>query len=90
MRAPVSALLPGQTGAFVVPCILSLPGQPINVTSGFNSLGTNTNLEFEISGITAKTASAAGQVSDKISCFVAVQTTKELRISQNRQVAVAH
>ena len=86
----VTSLQHYQTGAFVVPRILSLPGQPINVTSGFNSLGTNTNLEFEISGITAKTAAAAGQVSDKISCFVAVQTTKELRISQNRQVAVAH
>ena len=79
-----------QMQTFIVPLILCFPGQPVNVRSGFNSKGTNTNLEFEVSGISAKTIPAgnASQLSDKISTFIAVQTTAQLRISGNRQIAV--
>ena len=40
-----------QNGMFVIPLILNLPGQSLNVRSGFNSRGTNTNMEFEVQGL---------------------------------------
>ena len=75
---------------FVVPLILNLPGQSLNVRSGFNSRGTNTNLEFELKGLQLSTAAAATQIPDQLSTFVVAQTMAQLRIAGNRQIAVDH
>ena len=75
---------------FVIPLILNLPGQSLNVRSGFNSRGTNTNMEFEVQGLALPAADAATQVTVDLSTFVVAQTTSQIRIAGNRQIAVDH
>ena len=79
-----------QNGMFVIPLILNLPGQSLNVRSGFNSRGTNTNMEFEVQGLALPAANAATQVPADLSTFVVAQTTAQIRIGGNRQIAVDH
>ena len=79
-----------QNGMFVIPLILNLPGQSPNVRSGFNSRGTNTNMEFEVQGLQLPAVDAATQVTADLSTFVVAQTTAQIRIGGNRQIAVDH
>ena len=73
-----------------IPLILNLPGQSLNVRSGFNSRGTNTNMEFEVQGLALPGVDAATQVPADLSTFVVAQTTAQIRIGGNRQIAVDH
>ena len=88
----VTSLEHYQSGMFVIPLILDLPGQSLNVRSGFNSRGTNTNMELELQGITLPAAAAHvnNQIPADVSTFVVVQTTAQLRIAGNRQIAIDH
>jgi len=84
----VTTLKHFHNGNFVIPLILNLPGNSLNTRTGFNSRGTNTNMELQLSGLTAPTAAAATQIPDSISTIVVAKTTAQLRIGGNRQVAV--
>jgi len=87
----VTSLSHYQTGMCVIPLVLNLPGNALNVRSGFNSRGTNCNLEFEIKGLTLPTATpATTELTDQLSTFVVAQTTSQLRIAGNRQLAIDH
>ncbi len=79
-----------QNGMFVIPLILNLPGQSLNVRSGFNSRGTNTNMEFEVQGLALPGADPNTQIPADLSTFVVAQTTAQIRIGGNRQIAVDH
>jgi len=87
----VTSLSHYQTGMCVIPLVLNLPGNALNVRSGFNSRGTNCNLELELKGLTLPTADpGATEVTDQLSTFVVAQTTAQLRIAGNRQLAIDH
>ena len=75
-----------QNGMFVIPLVLNLPGQSLNVRSGFNSRGTNTKMEFEVKGLQLPQQTLLR----KFSSFVVAQTTAQIRIGGNRQIAVDH
>ena len=76
-------------GAFILPLILNMPGQSINVSSGYNSKGSNTTFSLEVSGQTMPSSSDAAQTTAAISTFVVVETTAQLRISGSRQCSVS-
>ena len=86
----VTSLDEYQNGKCVIPLILNLPGQALNIRSGFNSRGAQTNMEFEVKGLTPLTPDANSQTVGEISTFIAVQTTAQLRIAGSRQVATDH
>ena len=91
MGHSVTSLSHYQTGMCVIPLVLNLPGQSLNVRSGFNSRGPNTNMEFEVKGLALPTATPnTTQLTDTLSTFVVAQTSAQLRIGGNRQVAVDH
>ena len=76
-------------GTFILPLILNMPGQSINVASGYNSKGSNTTFSLEVSGQTMPSVSATAQTTAAISTFVVVETTAQLRISGSRQCSVS-
>lgn len=86
----VTSLSHYQTGMCVLPLVLNLPGNALNVRSGFNSRGTNCNLEFELKGLTLPTADDETGLTAQLSTFVVVATTAQLRIAGNRQIAIDH
>ena len=85
----VTSLKQFNNGSCVLPLCLDLPGQGINVTSGWNSKGTSTQMSLEVSGQTPPTSAAASGVTASISTLVIVETTAQLRISGNSQVGVS-
>ena len=73
----------------VIPLILNLPGQDLNVASGYNTKGGNVSFSFEASGQTPPTADAGTQATGQISTFVVAETTATLRIMGQKSVAVS-
>jgi hypothetical protein len=86
----ISSLADFYDGKFVIPLILSKPDEPIQVQSGLNSRGNNTQMSIDISGLTIPAANANSQVLDSISTLVIAETTSQLRISGMFQVSVSH
>ena len=76
-------------GSCVIPLILNMPGQGLNVTSGYNSKGSSTQMSLEVTGQVPPVANAGAQTTAAISTFVVVETTAQLRISGNKQVGVS-
>jgi hypothetical protein len=73
----------------VIPLVLNLPGQDLNVASGYNCKGGNVSFSFEVSGQTLSTASTSTQATAAISTFVVVESTAQLRILGQKSVAVS-
>lgn len=71
-----------KTGFGVVPLTLCHPDQPVSVQSGYNSKGINTQLTFEMSGLS--------NVPSSYQSLVIVETTPQLRVAQGKSLAVAH
>jgi hypothetical protein len=85
----VTSLSHFNNGACVIPLILNMPGQGLNVSAGYNSKGSSTQMSLEVSGQTPPTAAAATGTTAALSTFVVVETTAQLRISGNRQIGVS-
>ena len=77
-------------GKAIIPLQLQMPGQPVNVQSGYNSKGNNTQFSVSIQGQVVPTADAAAQITAALSTMVIVETTAQLRIAGSRQIAVAY
>ena len=77
-------------GKAVIPLQLCMPGQPVNVMSGYNSRGNNTQFSLSLQGQVPATANADSQVTASISTLVVVETTAQLRIAGSKQLAVAY
>ena len=85
----ITSLTDWNVGKAIVPLQLSMPGQPVNVKSGYNSRGNNTQFSVSLQGQVVPAANATSQVSAAISTLVIVETTAELRISGAKMIAVA-
>lgn len=72
-----------KAGYGIVPLTLCHPDQPVSVQSGYNSKGINTQLTFEMTGLS--NVPAAGFQS-----LVVVETTAQMRVSSGKNLAVAH
>ena len=86
----ITSLTDWNVGKAIIPLQLSMPGQPVNVKSGYNSRGNNTQFSVSLQGQVVPAANAASQVSAAISTLVIVETTCELRIAGAKMVAVAY
>ncbi|MDC0525582.1 hypothetical protein OAO87_01190 [bacterium] len=89
----IHSLTDYNAGKFVVPLSLNLPSEPNNVMSGFSSRGANTSFSYEAKGMTPDVVDPTNnpaQLSADLSTYVLVKTTAQLRISSQRQVAVAY
>ena len=86
----VSSLPDFNDGKAVFPLQLCMPGQPINVATGYNSRGNNTQFSVSLTGQTLPTADADAQVTAAISTLVVVETTAQLRIGGAKQISVAY
>ena len=80
----VTSLTHFNQGACVIPLVLNMPGQALNVASGYNSKGSSTQMSLEVSGQTPPTVSADTGTTAALSTFVVVETTAQMRISGNR------
>ena len=76
-------------GKCIIPLVLNMPGQGINVASGMNTKGSNTQFSFEVKGQTVPTANAASQVTEQLSTLVICETTAQMRILGAKSVAVS-
>ena len=85
----ITSLAKFNQGMCVIPLVLNLPGQDLNVASGYNCKGGNVSFSFEVSGQTPPTASDSSQATDQISTFVLVETTAQMRILGQKSVAVS-
>ena len=85
----VTSLAHFNNGACVVPLVLNMPGQGLNISGGYNSRGSSTQMSLEVTGQIAPTALAATGVTAALSTFVVVETTAQMRISGNRQIGVS-
>ena len=85
----VTSLTKFNNGMCVIPLILNLPGQDLNVASGYNCRGGNVSFSFEVSGQTVPEPKTADQISDQISTFVLAETTAQMRIMGQKSVAVS-
>ena len=86
----VTSLTDWNQGKAIVPLQLQMPGQPVNVQSGYNSKGNNTQFSVSLQGQVVPTATADAQITAGLSTLVIVETTAQLRIAGSRQVAVAY
>ena len=86
----VTSLSHFNNGVCVVPLSLSMPGQGPNVKAGYSSMGANTTMSLDVRGQVIPTAVAASGRVAAISTFVVVESSQELRISQNRQCTIAY
>ena len=77
-------------GKCIIPLQLCLAGQPVQLQSGYNSRGNNSQFTFSVSGQTAPVANAAAQTSDAISTMVIVETTAQLLVAGAKQISVAY
>jgi hypothetical protein len=66
----------------VVPLTLCHPEQPVSVMSGYNSKGINTQLTYEVTGLSN---TAGGYQS-----LVCAEVTSQLRIASGKNLAVSH
>jgi hypothetical protein len=75
-------------GKFVFPLTLCLPtGRGVEVQSGYNSSGVNTQMVFQSSGQVIP-ADDGETNTNEISCFVIAETTAKLMIELGRDLAV--
>ena len=77
-------------GMAVFPLVLNMPGQPLNVMSGYDSRGNSTQIEFIVKGQVPPVADPATGTTASISTFVVLETTAQLRISAGRQTSVQY
>jgi hypothetical protein len=85
----ITSLAKYGNGMCVIPLVLNLPGNDLNVSSGYNTKGGNVSFSFEVSGLTPPTVNATSQTSDQISTFVVAETTAQLRIMGMKSVVVS-
>ena len=85
----VTSLAKFNQGMCVIPLVLNLPGQDLNVASGYSCRGGNVSFSLEVSGQTPSTAAAATQATAAISTLVLVETTAQMRILGQKSVAVS-
>ena len=86
----ITTLTDWNQGKAIVPLQLQMPGQPVNVQSGYHSKGNTTQFSVSLSGLTLPAANATTQVSAALSTLVIVETTAQLRIQGAKQCAVAY
>ena len=86
----VTSLTHYQNGMCVIPLVLNMPGQPLHVTSGYDSRGNSTQIEFIVKGQTPPTADPATGTTAAISTMVVLESTCQMRISAGRQVSVQY
>ena len=86
----VSSLLDYNDGKAIFPLQLCMPGQPLNVQSGYNSRGNNTQFSFSLSGQVIPAADAAAQTTAAISTMVIVETTAQMRIAGAKQISISY
>ena len=85
----VTGLNEFNNGKCIIPLILNMPGQGLNVASGMNTKGSNTHFSFDVKGQVAPTADATSQVSNQLSTLVIGETTAQMRIMGARSVTVS-
>ena len=86
----ITSLTDWNVGKAIIPLQLSMPGQPVNVKSGYNSRGNNTQFSVSLQGQVIPTADADAQVTTALSTLVICETTAEMRIGGARQIAIAY
>jgi hypothetical protein len=78
-------------GKAIIPMTLSMNDQPVNVMSGYNSRGNNTQFSISLTGLDIPAAAdVTEQTSATISTLVVVETTSQLRISGGCQISVSY
>ena len=85
----ITSLAAFNQGMCVIPLILNLPGQDLNVASGYNCKGGNVSFSLEVSGQSPPSTDADAQTTDAISTFVVAETSAQLRILGQKSVAVS-
>ena len=86
----VSSLLDYNDGKAVFPLQLCMPGQPLNVQSGYNSRGNNTQFSFSLQGQVIPAADADAQTTAAISTMVIAETTAQMRIAGAKQISISY
>ena len=86
----VTSLTHFNNGMAVFPLVLNMPGQPLNVMSGYDSRRNSTQIEFIVKGQVPPVADNDSGVTASISTFVVLETTAQLRISAGRQTSVQY
>ena len=86
----ICSLQDWNVGKCIVPLQMCMPGQPINLMSGYNSRGNNTQFSVSIAGQDVPAANAASQVTDQVSSMVICETTAQLLIAGAKQISVAY
>ena len=85
----VTGLQDWNVGKGIIPLQLSMPGQPVNVMSGYNSRGNNTQFSVSLQGQVCPAANADSQVTAQISTLVVVETTAQLRVNGMKNVSIS-
>ena len=86
----VTSLQDFNSGKCVLPLVLNMPGQALNVQSGYDSRGSNSTFSLEVSGQVMPTADPDEQTVANISTFVVAETTAKMLISGSRQISVEY
>lgn len=76
-------------GQFVCPLMLSHPGEPIAVLSGYDSRGVNTSMTWEVTGMSAPAANAGLATTLTRASFVVAETTATLHIGLGKSAAIS-
>lgn len=71
-----------KTAMAVVPLTLCHPEQPVSVMSGYNSKGINTQLTYEVTGLS--------NLACNYQSLVCAEVTSQLRIASGKNLAVSH
>ena len=85
----VTGLPEFNNGKCILPLVLNMPGQSLNVASGYNTKGSNTSFSLEVKGQVPPTAAAASGATASISTFVVAETSAQMRIMGARSVTVS-
>lgn len=70
----------------VFTCLLSVPGEPIGVVSGYDSRGISSQFTFDINNFKAPDSSNG----ETYAGMLIAETTQELRVAPGKNVAVSH
>ena len=86
----ITGLTDWNVGKGIIPLQLQMPGQPVNLQTGYNSRGNNTQFSISLQGQVVPTAAADSQVTAAISTLVVVETTAQMRIAGAKQISISN
>ena len=86
----ITGLTDFNDGKCVIPLQLQMPGQPVNLQTGYNSRGNNTQFSVSLQGQVVPAADADAQVTAAISTLVVVETTAQMRIAGAKQISISN